>query len=414
MIGRMVRSLLRASEGSFASKHMNLKVSLLADQFAFYEVTVRSPDSTLVALFCDPEYREALIYLSTNQDWWFRRVEYLVGKSLASRVADWRDVYVNLLTCKRIFFSVKHNYTNLALVQVLFEILDLSSMTARLWNLFCSLAQRCTLEVLEYVFSRVQPDCDHNLPIRLAIGKNNPLMIKFLLAYPQVDPAVADLHAFFELVDEDDSLCSIKLLLEDSRCKNVERTALMIRAVDYENIEVALYLLSLLEVDPTREDDFALRNSAMRGNTELVRALLSNPTVDPNMGLDQALVNGHHEVVQLLLEDSRLVMPRSAELNLAFYKAVNADRVDAVRVLLADERYSPDRRPPDDLFRNGSLDMFLVLYSDRRIDWSEQGNRALKIARRFKRTKMIELLLQDERVRAEEDRINARRVLLGY
>lgn len=343
-------------------------------------------------------------------------MEYLTGRSLVSRIADWRDVYVNLLSYDH--FGYILNYTNLTLVQVLFETRDLLSCTTEVSvsDLISGMSEHgCTLEVLEYVFSRVEPTYGGNLPIARAIEDNNPLMIKFLLQHPEVCLRLEDV---LDLAASPHSLCSITILLEDDRCNKIDREDLLISAIEYENRELALYLLSLPWIDPSAKDNSAIRSAARMGDPEIVRALLSCPTVDctanNNHALRNALAEGHAEVLQLLLSDPRFLEEYVTYLDDEFVQAVESNRAEVVRVLLEDGRFNPSNLCFSDVCKNGTLEMFLVLYADERVDWYMDENAALRTARKFGRSSMVELLLKDERVQAEEQRINKRRALLGY
>ncbi len=63
-------------------------------------------------------------------------------------------------------------------------------------------------------------------------------------------------------------------------------------------------------VDPTADDDYAIKWAAIKGRTEVVRLLLSDERVDPaaddNYAIRMAAYYGHTEVVELLLGDSRV------------------------------------------------------------------------------------------------------------
>lgn len=221
------------------------------------------------------------------------------------------------------------------------------------------------------------------------------------------------------LVEVHDSLASLKLLLADARCDDVDRTDLMIRAAQVENREVVLYLLSLPEVDPSASDNEAIRSSACKGDYELVRELLSysqvNPSAKDNEAIKEALVRGHAEVVRLILASSRFSMENMMDLDGSFGEAIERNRTEAIRVLLKDGRFDPSNLFfSRDLCKGGTLEMFRVLYDDGRVDWDIDENEALRTARKFNRTEMVELLLQDGRVQAEEQRQQRRRDLLGY
>ena len=89
-------------------------------------------------------------------------------------------------------------------------------------------------------------------------------------------------------------------------------TAWLLEAVNCNNAQVVQLLLELppdRKVDPSAEDNEALRDAAHNGRTEVVRLLLGLPPdrgVDPSAEDNEALLGaafgGHTEVVRLLLE----------------------------------------------------------------------------------------------------------------
>ena len=89
------------------------------------------------------------------------------------------------------------------------------------------------------------------------------------------------------------------------------------RAVEYNQVEVVRYLLSLRDIDVNENNNTsqwtALVGAAIRGHTEIVRLLLEHPDVDVNArarfgqtALIYASTNNHREVVKLLVEDERV------------------------------------------------------------------------------------------------------------
>jgi len=70
---------------------------------------------------------------------------------------------------------------------------------------------------------------------------------------------------------------------------------------------------NVMKVDPTIENNRAIRDASFNGHTEIVKYLLSNPLVDPNAensdALLSAIANGHTDIVQLLIADKRTKIP---------------------------------------------------------------------------------------------------------
>jgi ankyrin repeat protein len=125
-------------------------------------------------------------------------------------------------------------------------------------------------------------------------------------------------------------------------------------------------------VDPSAQDNCAIKWAARNGHTDVVRLLLGDSRVEPsanyNLAIRQAAQNGHTEVVELLLGDSRV--DPSAQDNLAIQMAAYEGHTEVVRLLLGDSRVEP----------------------------SAQNNLAIKQAAARGHTDVVELLLGDPRV----------------
>ncbi len=76
------------------------------------------------------------------------------------------------------------------------------------------------------------------------------------------------------------------------------------------HIEVVNILLEDSRVDPSAKDNYASRWASYYGHIEVVNRLLEDPRVDPsavdNYAIRLASINGHIEIVKRLLEDSRV------------------------------------------------------------------------------------------------------------
>ena len=100
-------------------------------------------------------------------------------------------------------------------------------------------------------------------------------------------------------------------------------------------------------VDPSENDNWAIRIASQNGYVEIVRLLLADPRVDPfatnNWAIRYASENGHIEVVRLLLEDSRV--DPSDQNNYAIRCASLNRHLGVVRLLLTDYRVDPSDKP---------------------------------------------------------------------
>jgi ankyrin repeat protein len=107
--------------------------------------------------------------------------------------------------------------------------------------------------------------------------------------------------------------------------------------------EVVRAALADPRVNPTAQNNEAIRWAALFGHAEVVRALLADPRVNPtaqnNEAIRWAAGNGHAVVVRLFLADPR-VNP-TAQDNFAIIGAALRGHAEVVRLLLPDPRVNP-------------------------------------------------------------------------
>jgi len=99
------------------------------------------------------------------------------------------------------------------------------------------------------------------------------------------------------------------------------------------NIDIVKELLP--KVDPSIEDNYAIRWAARNDHKDILELLLQDPRVDPsvldNWVIKWAAYYGHKDVVQLLLRDSRV--DPSADDNYAIRWAAENGHKDIVELL---------------------------------------------------------------------------------
>jgi hypothetical protein len=85
---------------------------------------------------------------------------------------------------------------------------------------------------------------------------------------------------------------------------------------EYGHIEVVKLLMGDPRVDPSADDNHAIRLASENGHIEVVNLLLADRRVDPSAGQQYALVKacggGHNGVIELLLSHSKTVLTRKA------------------------------------------------------------------------------------------------------
>ena len=99
-------------------------------------------------------------------------------------------------------------------------------------------------------------------------------------------------------------------------------------------------------VDPTVDNNFAIRYASNSGHPETVKFLLADPRVNPaadnNTAIRAASSNGHAEIVKLLLDDPR-TDPTASD-NWAIRRSSQYGHTEIVKLLLADPRANPAAR----------------------------------------------------------------------
>ncbi len=109
---------------------------------------------------------------------------------------------------------------------------------------------------------------------------------------------------------------------------------------------VVRLLLRDPRVDPSAQDNAAIRWASERGHVDVVQLLLADPRADPSVRNHQAIrmasEGGYDAIVGMLLEDPRL--DPSALTNIAIRMVSQQGCVEVVRLLLADPRVDPSIR----------------------------------------------------------------------
>src|SRR3989304_1464205 len=102
--------------------------------------------------------------------------------------------------------------------------------------------------------------------------------------------------------------CCSKLYLFLYFLENIQK--LFKKECKYNHIEIVKLLLQYPIVDPSDENNRAIRLASRNGHVEVVKLLLQDPRVDPsdknNYAIRYASENGDVEIVKLLLQDHRV------------------------------------------------------------------------------------------------------------
>ncbi|KAJ3205172.1 hypothetical protein HDU82_005363 [Entophlyctis luteolus] len=147
---------------------------------------------------------------------------------------------------------------------------------------------------------------------------------------------------------------------------------LLVTALKNGRFDVLNLMLDDSRVDAAMENNLAISLASDMGLENITRRLLLHPKVDPsadrNFSIRAASCNGHANIVNLLLADSR-VDPA-------------AEDDEALR----------------EASKNGHLEVVKILLSDSRVNPSAVDDYALRLASRKGHASVVELLLADPRV----------------
>jgi len=77
-----------------------------------------------------------------------------------------------------------------------------------------------------------------------------------------------------------------------------------------ENVELVQLFLTLTDIDPLADDNYAIRFTSLNGHLAVVNVLIADPRVNPsadnNFAIHWASARGHIDVVKVLLVDPRV------------------------------------------------------------------------------------------------------------
>jgi len=179
-----------------------------------------------------------------------------------------------------------------------------------------------------------------------------------------------------------------------------------IKAVKNGDLEKVKSLL--LVINPSRNDNKAIRYASSNGHAEVVKLLLADPRVDPsvydNYSIRYASLNDHVEVVKLLLADPRV--DPSVNDNYAIQSASRNGHIEVVKLLLSDPRVDPSLYDNESIrctSSNGHTEIVKLLLADARVDPSAVLNYSIRSASLNGHVEVIKALLNDPRVNPSID-----------
>lgn len=152
----------------------------------------------------------------------------------------------------------------------------------------------------------------------------------------------------------------------------------LISAIKQNDVSLVHHILTYEKtIDPSDNDNAAIRCAAQLGYTEIVILLLADSRVNPaakqNSSIRWASFYGHLEVVQLLLFDQR-INPADRE-NCALRMASQKGHRRIVSLLLKDVRVDPTAHNYDAIFHAIHFPKILKrLLTDHRVKLKEKGS----------------------------------------
>jgi len=181
--------------------------------------------------------------------------------------------------------------------------------------------------------SRVNPSVNGNNPINEASARGYYKVVELLLKvgpndqFPnrkKVNPFTFEGKAFLE-ASRKGHIEVVKILYDEIiKTEQINRVWLFDKALDlaYEEgrTEIVKFLLKNESLDPSSNDNYAIKTAVKNGHTELVKELLKDdridPTVDSNDSIKIAFRRNFFEVVKVLAQHPSIKTPKKPKLKI--------------------------------------------------------------------------------------------------
>lgn len=233
----------------------------------------------------------------------------------------------------------------------------------------------------EYMVKEPQYYSYYHKCFRKACKNGLEFIIKVYLSFPETNPSFHDNHAL-ELAIQFHRTPVIKLLFSDSRLTLRESCrSLLLSVIEFDNLEVAKFLLSRPDMIIEATDEQFLSNCIVKSvdKTQLFALLLKDGRITPTTDLlMEAVIIDYPNIVRLLLNDSR-INPSDLQ-SAAFNVAVKYGRFQIVRLFLRHHRAYNVQIYPETIHR--------VIKGDREDKFSSTL-RLLIVDRRFNSAQLI-------------------------
>lgn len=252
--------------------------------------------------------------------------------------------------------------------------------------------------------ARVNPnEYSHESPLAEAIKHGHKDIVDLLLSDQRVDPSNYHNHAL-RLASEKGDLELVNRLLQNSKVSPNEdygfSTPALTEAIENGHVEIANRILDDPRTDPSADNNSALLKASEKGYCKLVDRLLTDSRLKFDKSLSpRLLLSKNPEVVQRLLQEDRI--DPSINNNSAIKRASEYGYPATVAMLLQDSRVDPsvsDNYAIQWAARNGHLEVVNLLLKDRRVDSTVSKNLPLRWAAKYEQYHIVKRLLDEPKV----------------
>lgn len=192
---------------------------------------------------------------------------------------------------------------------------------------------------------RCDPSVDGNFIVNEAVERKFDDVLSLCISHPRVDTSMVDLTEFFPRACGKD-LGAVQYILENSLIDpSVNNNAGFVAACRAGQAEIVDLLRHDERVDPTSNNSEAIAEAAGAGHLYIVKMLMSNVNIDPTRAFWQACANNRLEIAELLIEDARVNVNYNDKQNGVVSPLEIASKngfTDIVKLLLADSQVDPN------------------------------------------------------------------------
>lgn len=234
--------------------------------------------------------------------------------------------------------------------------------------------------------------------LEVAISNGHSEVVKLLLEDGRFDPSINNCET---LVDASKRGLSeiVKLLLNDVRIENAKLQDAFIGAVEYGHSKVVQIFLDA-GVDPSADNNYALRCAVDMGNENLVNILLKDERIEPsalhNEAIYKATKKGFVKITELLLNHKRFdpYLIREDHYALLYTSMIGFN--DKINDLLMQglNPASYNNAAIQLAVKNNHKDIVKTLLQDERVDPTANDNYALRTAIFYGYNEVTDLLLK--------------------